>query len=161
MRYLGIDFGEQRIGLAVCDPNERMAFALKTLQRRQVPGREQFFSALLSIAAAEAVNGLVIGLPLPLEPHPELGEPLTCRKVRNFAAALARRTSLPIYLVNEALSSNEAEMRLREAGLRGQKLEERLDAEAAAVILQQFLNLPPEQRSLCQFTGHFKSQRNS
>ncbi|MBQ4132820.1 MAG: Holliday junction resolvase RuvX [Desulfovibrionaceae bacterium] len=150
MKYLGIDYGDERTGLAVCDQGERMAFALKTLHRKTLPGREEFLRALLAIAEEQGAGGLVIGLPLPLNPDPDMGEPRTCRKARNFAARLGRRTSWPIYLINEALSSSEAEERLRQAGFKGQKLKDKLDAEAAAVILQQFLNLPLEQRALCE-----------
>lgn len=147
MKYLGIDYGDERVGLAVCDAGERLAFGLKTLERRLLPTKEQFFGELLGLVEQEDIGGVVIGLPLPLTPKADLGEPLTCRKARNFAARLARRTDLPIYLVNEALSSSEAEDRLRQAGFKGIKLKNKLDAQAAAIILQQFLNLPLEQRT--------------
>ena len=147
MKYLGVDYGDERVGLSVCDADERLAFGLKTLERKLLPTKEQFFGELLSLVEQEGIGGLVIGLPLPLNPKAALAEPLTCRKVRNFAGRLARRTALPIYLVNEALSSSEAEDRLRQAGLKGRKLKNKLDAEAAAIILQQFLNLPLEQRT--------------
>ena len=163
MKYLGVDYGEERVGLAVCDAAETMAFALRTLERRSMPTKEQFFGELLKVIAEEAIAGIVIGLPLPLDPPPDpalnpldahgqsdsenkLEESLSCRKVRNFAGRLARRVDLPIYLVNEALSSSEAETRLQQAGFKRDKLKARLDAEAAAVILQQFLNLPMEKR---------------
>ena len=148
MKYLGIDYGEERIGLAISDHEERMAFALTTLSRKTLPSKEAFFTALLNIIAEQNAGGVGVGLPLPLNQHQGLSkEPPTCRKARNFAARLARRCSMPIYLVNEALSSSEAESRLQEAGFKGQKLKEKLDAEAAAVILQQFLNLPQEKRT--------------
>ena len=146
MKYLGIDYGDERVGLAVCDAAESMAFALRTLERKSMPTKEQFFDELLKIFAEEGVGGIVIGLPLPLNSTVDLEEPLSCRKARNFAERLARRTQLPIFLVNEALSSSEAETRLQQAGFKRDQLKARLDAEAAAVILQQFLNLPPEKR---------------
>ena len=152
MKYLGIDYGDERVGLAVCDSAETMAFALETLERKLLPTKALFFDALLKIIAEEAVEGVVIGLPLPLDPkevhNHNAEEPLSCRKARNFAARLGRRIALPIYLVNEALSSAEAERRLQAAGFKRDKLKAKLDAEAAAVILQQFLNSPPEQRQI-------------
>lgn len=148
MKYLGIDYGDERIGLAICDQGESIAFGLKTIQRKLMPTKEAFFAALLNIIEQEQIEGVVIGLPLPLNKYEnQPDESLTCRKVRNFAARLSRRMNLPIYLVNEALSSAEAESRLLEAGLRGQKLKDNLDAEAASIILQQFLNLPKEKIS--------------
>ena len=148
MKYLGIDYGDERIGLAISDHEERMAFALATLSRKTLPSKEAFYAALLNIIEEHNAEGVVVGLPLPLTRQLDASqEPLTCRKARNFAASLARRCPVPIYLVNEALSSSEAESRLQEAGFKGQKLKEKLDAEAAAVILQQFLNLPQEKRT--------------
>ena len=149
MKYLGIDYGDNRIGLAVCDVNEQLAFALKVLERKLFPAKEQLFGELIRLAEYERIDGgIVIGIPIPLSPKTDLGEPLTCRKVRNFAARLGRRTELPIYLINEALSSNEAAYKLWEAGIKGKKLKNKLDMAAAAIILQQFLNLPLEQRAL-------------
>ena len=151
MKYLGIDYGDERVGLAISDQDERMAFALKVIHRKFLPTKEAFFNSLLNTIDEEGAKGIVIGLPLPLyKPEDKPEEPLTCRKARNFAARLHRRlpsqSEISIFFVNEALSSSEAEARLHEAGLKGQKLKDKLDAEAAAIILQQFLNLPQEKR---------------
>lgn len=144
MKHLGIDYGEKRVGLAISDDGGKMAFGFKTLNRDILPSRDQFFSALLTTIEQESIQALVIGMPISL--NGQDADNLTCRRVRNLIKSLKRRVSLPIFVVNEALSSNEAESRLMEVGLRGQKLKDKLDAEAAAVILQQFLNLNEEQR---------------
>ena len=158
LKYLGIDYGEERIGLAAGESNSGLAFALPTLQRKKYPGREAFFVAILKIIEQESIEAIVVGLPLPLTPlttpvnsplnltQPEL-EPLSCRRARNFAASLKRRCALPIFLVNEALSSAEAEERLKEAGLKGKKLLNALDSQAAVIILETFFNLPVEQHN--------------
>ena len=106
LKYLGIDYGEERIGLAAGESNSGLAFALPTLQRKKYPGREAFFVAILKIIEQESIEAIVVGLPLPLTPlttpvnsplnltQPEL-EPLSCRRARNFAASLKRRCALP------------------------------------------------------------------
>ena len=68
------------------------------------------------------------------------------RQVRNFAESLKRRTALPIYWINEVLTSNDAEQRLYEQGLGFAKVKEIVDQHAAAVILESFLELPEHKR---------------
>lgn len=133
MKYLGIDFGTKRVGLAVSDPGESMAFPLRTVVRTT---RDKLFAELLQVIEEEKIEGVVIGLPLGLDGM----DTLTTRQVRNFAARLGRRTTLPLYYKNEELSSFDAEQELRESGLSGKKLKEALDRHAAARILQSFLN---------------------
>ncbi len=160
MKYLAIDYGEERTGIAISDSGGKMAFALTTLHRRQLRTKEHFFNALLKLIEDEQPEAIVVGMPLsifiPKQNMAENGkaanevpgrESLTCRKIWNFVKRLKRRIELPVYTVNEAYSSFEAESRLRQAGLKEQALLNRLDAEAAAVILETFINLPLEQRT--------------
>ena len=109
MKYLAIDYGQKRTGLAVSDPEERMAFPRATLAMR---GKDAFFAELLALAESEGIRAFVVGLPL--RSNGEDSE--TTRQARNMAARLARRTDLPVYLMPELLSSHEAESRLRQAG---------------------------------------------
>ncbi len=132
MRYLGIDFGLKRVGLALTDPAGTMAFPYKTLHRTT---RRQFFEDLLAVMDQEKVEGVVLGLPLDLEGR----ETETTRQVINFKNSLARRTDLPIYLVNEALSSFEAEQTLTSTGMKKKKQKPVLDQMAAIIILESFL----------------------
>ncbi|HKK33802.1 MAG TPA: Holliday junction resolvase RuvX [Desulfomicrobiaceae bacterium] len=132
MRYLGIDFGLKRVGLALTDPSGTMAFPYKTLHRTT---RRQFFEDLLAVMDQEKVEGVVLGLPLDLEGR----ETETTRQVINFKNSLARRTDLPIYLVNEALSSFEAEQTLTSTGMKKKKQKPVLDQMAAIIILESFL----------------------
>ena len=167
MKYLAIDYGEERTGIAISDAGGKMAFALTTLNRRQLRTKEHFFNALLKIIADETPELIVVGMPLSVfklkpsvagfagngeaagevEGETRGAESLTCRKIWNFVKRLKRRIDLPVYTVNEAYSSYEAETRLRQAGFKDKALLEKLDAEAAAVILETFINLPPEQRA--------------
>ncbi len=130
MKLLGIDYGQKRIGLAIAQGG--MAFPLKTLAKST---RDRLFADLLTVIAAEAVEAVVLGLPLDMEGK----ETLTTRQVLNFRDSLARRTDLPIHLVNEALTSFDARERLREAGVPARRQTEMLDQMAAVCILETYL----------------------
>ena len=109
MKYLAIDYGQKRTGIAVSDTGGSMAFPRKTILMRT---RAAFFEELLALIEAEATDAIVIGLPINLDGE----ESLTTRQVRNFSKSLARRTTLPLFWMEEALSSYEAERDLRDAG---------------------------------------------
>jgi putative Holliday junction resolvase len=130
MKILGIDYGQKRIGLAMA--RHSMAFPFKTLDKST---RDRLFADLMSIIATEGVEAIVLGLPLDMNGD----ETLTTRQVLNFRDSLARRTELPIHLVNEALTSFDARQRLREAGVPERKHKEMLDQMAAVCILETYL----------------------
>jgi putative holliday junction resolvase len=135
-RVLGIDYGERRIGLAVSDPTALIAQPLPTLPRRR--GKRPPMADILRICEEQEVAAAVVGLPIDLE-----GEDTDwTREVRTFAAALARRSGLPVHLVDERLSSKAAERTVRALGLpkRQRERKERVDAAAAMLILQAFLD---------------------
>ena len=139
MKYLAIDYGLKRTGIAVSDPGGTMAFPREPIA---MAGKDAFFAALLALAQSEGVEAFVVGLPLYLNGD----ESETTRMVRNMAARLQRRSPLPVYLMPEALSSWDAEARLREAGKHGKELQRKLDSSAAVAILESFLALPVERR---------------
>lgn len=130
MICLGIDYGQKRVGLAVA--RSGLALPYKTLVRTT---RDRFFQELLEILCTEHIEAIVLGLPLDLNGE----ETLTTRQVKNFRDSLARRTPLPIHLVNEALTSFEARDRLRQAGVPEHKQTAMLDQMAAVCILETFL----------------------
>lgn len=133
MRTLGIDFGEQRIGLAISDPAGRLAVPLCTLERRDDRGAAR---QIARVALGEGVECLVLGEPLNLDGS--RGE--AAQRVRRFARRLERTTQLPLELIGEALTSVEAEQRLRSAGADLRKSPERIDAVAAQILLQEALD---------------------
>lgn len=139
MKYLGIDYGQKRTGIAVTDPGGGMAFPRCTLAMR---GKDIFFAELLALIEKEQPGGIVVGLPLYLDGT----DSETTRQVRNMAARLKRRCSLPVYLVEEALSSYDAEERMKTAGADRKKRRECLDQAAAVAILESFLSLPDNKR---------------
>jgi putative Holliday junction resolvase len=130
MKILGIDYGQKRIGLAMAHGD--MAFPYKTLLKTT---RDKMFADLLEVIATENVAAVVLGLPLDLQD----AETMTTRQVRNFRDSLARRTTVPIYLVNEVLTSFDARERLREAGVPAHKQKNMLDQMAAVCILETYL----------------------
>lgn len=141
MKYLAIDYGQKRTGIAVSDPDGSMAFPRATIAMR---GKDAFFSDLLLLAASENIDAFVVGLPIR-----ESGEASeTTRQVRNMAARLKRRTTLPVYGISEALSSWDAESRLRETAKNGKKIQDKIDQAAATAILETFLALPEERRKI-------------
>jgi putative Holliday junction resolvase len=144
MKYLAVDYGQKRTGLAVSDAGGSMAFPLRVVPMH---GRERFVSELPEIARAEKAEALVVGLPR----HGDGEHSETTRQVLNMVRTLQAQTDLPIYLVEEYLSSWDAEARLREAGRSGKKALARLDAAAAAAILESFLSLSAPQRESLRF----------
>ena len=132
MRALGIDFGTKRVGLAVCDPGGILVSPLTVLERTT---RDALFDQLSDIIGRESVETVVVGLPLGLDGQ----ETLTTRQARNFAESLGRRVGIPVHLHDERLSSVQAEEELRLAGRRGAKLKAALDAQAAVIILESWL----------------------
>ncbi len=133
MRVLAIDFGTKKLGLALSDPEGRFALPRGVMPREGEA--EQMYAGLARLAAEERVGALVVGLPLGLDG----AETATTRQARNFGNRLAARLALPVHFVDERLSSAEAKSRLAETGTRGKKAKARLDAEAAALILESFL----------------------
>jgi putative holliday junction resolvase len=134
-RILAVDFGRRRIGLALSDPTRTIASPLVTLSRRE--GKRPPWPALRQLIAEHEVTETVVGLPLDLAG--EEGE--WAAEVRAFGGELARRTGLPVHWIDERMTSVIAERAVRGMGLKRSQREEkgRVDAAAAAVLLQQFL----------------------
>lgn len=128
MRYLAVDVGERRIGLAVGDEGGGIARPLRTLQRRSV---EADVEALREIARKEEVSALLIGLPLTLRG----GEGPQAARVRRFADACAG-IGLPVTLHDERFTTAEA----AHQGARD------LDAGAAVILLEDFFGSPRDDR---------------
>ena len=139
MRIVGLDVGERRIGVAVSDVTRTLARPLGVLRPAGLDVDAVRLSAdeIGRLAGEEdGVASIVVGLPRRLDGTPN---DMT-RRVEQFARQLEVRTALPVTLQDERLSSREAESRLalREKDWRVRK--QRLDAAAAAVILQDYLD---------------------
>ena len=139
MRIVGLDVGERRIGVAVSDVTRTLARPLGVLRPAGLDVDAVRLSAdeIGRLAGEEdGVASIVVGLPRRLDGTPT---DMT-RRVEQFARQLEARTALPVTLQDERLSSREAESRLalREKDWRVRK--RHLDAAAAAVILQDYLD---------------------
>ena len=132
-RILGIDFGEKRIGLAVSDAEGQFAVPLETVRRSS---DIQAIRQIIGIALRRQVECFVVGEPLNLDGS---RGPASDR-VSSFARKLAAESGLPIEMTDETLTSVEAEERLREAGIDPRRHPEKVDATAAQILLQQYLN---------------------
>lgn len=138
MRTMGLDVGERRVGVAISDPEGRLAVPLRVYERR---GRGDI-RTLADLARQEEAGRIVVGLPVSLDG--EIGP--QAREVQQFAEELRAATDAEVVLYDERLSSVEADRHLQAAGLRGKAARERRDAVAASIILQAYLdsrNLPP------------------
>ena len=133
-RILAVDWGEVRIGLALSDESQSIATPLETLARR--PGKRFPMPRFLSLVEAHAPVGLLVGLPLTGEGD----EGPSAAAARELADTLAARTALPLVLWDERMSTARALGLIREQGgsTRGRKGD--VDALAAAVLLQHFLD---------------------
>lgn len=142
MRIVGLDVGERRIGVAVSDATLTLARPVEVLRPasldREGPGLAAAAIARLK-DEDDGVSSIVVGLPRRLDGTPH---EMTVR-VERFAAALERLTGLPVIRQDERLTSREAESRLAVTDKDWRSRKARLDAAAAAVILQDYLDVRP------------------
>ena len=129
---LVFDFGEKRIGVAVAEVSIGIAHPLAPIHAEDNKIR---FAAIAAQIAEWKPTHLIVGEPH----HADGGAHEIARLARRFAQRLEGRFGLPVTLVDESFSSTAAEARLREQGLRGEKLKALLDSAAAGEILQTWL----------------------
>jgi putative Holliday junction resolvase len=134
MRILGVDLGLRWIGLARSDPGQTLASPLRSLRIASV---REAPAAIAAAARDSDAAAIVLGAPLGLEG--EEGRP-ELRRVERLATALRRETGLPVHLVDESLSTREAEERVPKS--RRARGDNEAHAAAAAVILQRWLDRP-------------------
>jgi putative Holliday junction resolvase len=132
-RLLGVDYGNVRVGLAISDPDRKIAFPLATYQRR---GREQDAAYYRQVIAEESVGGIVVGLPV----HCDGNEGQAAAAVRAFGRWLGERTGLPVVYWDERFTTVEAESVLWDAGLTHKQRKQRRDRVAAQMLLQAYLD---------------------
>lgn len=142
MRFVAVDFGQRRIGLAVSDASGTLARPWKTVSAGSSPAASA--KAVAALVAAEtgelgqldALAGIVVGLPRRLNGD----ETTQTAPARAFGDALRAATRLEVYWQDERLTSHEAEQRLAEREPDWRKRKAQIDAAAAAIILQDFLD---------------------
>ena len=131
-RLLALDLGSKRVGVAVCDELQLTAHPLPPLDRTNWKKLLRLISDLRHSFDAQ---GVVIGLPLNLDGS----EGDASREARRIARNLSLSLTVPVHLQDERLTSHAAEASLRESGVMGKELSERLDSESAALILRDFI----------------------
>jgi putative holliday junction resolvase len=141
VRAIGIDFGGRRIGVAVSDASRVLARPLETLERTPGGDDAQAVKMLLDLIArldreGDPADTVVVGLPRRLDGSPNDQTPL----VERFVSKLRAATQLTIITQDERLTSHEAESRLSQRERDWRKRKARLDAAAAAIILQDYLD---------------------
>ena len=138
MRVLGIDVGRRRVGLAISDPSGTLARPLTTLTVTSPADAVNRVVAEVARLASEddGLAGIVVGLPARLDGSPNSETP----GVAEFMDALGARVHLPIVGGDERLTSVEADSRLAASERNWRRRKKKLDAAAAAIILQDYLD---------------------
>ena len=133
MRILGIDYGDKRIGLSVCDELGLTAQGLATIVRKDM---ERDIEAIAEYIREFNIEKIVIGYPVMLDGT----EGIQCEKVNNFADIIGSKFSLSVIRWDESLSTKEAERILIEADMSRKKRKRVVDKLAAIIILQGYLD---------------------
>lgn len=138
MRVLGVDVGRRRVGLAISDPSGTLARPLMTLQ---VTSAADALARIVREATRlsaedEGLAAIVVGMPARLDGSPTQ----ETDRAAEFVASLRQTTSLPVLTEDERLTSREAESRLAVGERDWRARKKKLDAAAAAVILQDYLD---------------------
>lgn len=131
-RLAGIDYGTVRVGVAVTDPDQRLASPLEIYSRRNRAADAAWFQKL---AAEERLAGFVVGLPV----HTTGNESQKSIEAREFGKWLGEITGLPVRLFDERFTTAHAEALLVDAGLTSKRRKERLDKLAAQILLLAYL----------------------
>ena len=131
MRYLGIDFGEKRIGVAISDPSGRIAFPLEVIEVREPP-----FRKICEIAERYKVGKIIVGFPRSLSGR--IGP--QAKKVEDFISELLKHSPVPVERWDEQFTSREAERILLEMDMGRKERKIKRNAVAAALILQSYLD---------------------
>ncbi|MFB3737970.1 MAG: Holliday junction resolvase RuvX [Candidatus Velamenicoccus archaeovorus] len=131
-RVLGLDLGDARIGVAISDPERRLAVPLGTVRT----GAPEDLRAIAALVREHGAALVVLGLPLTMAG--ERGA--RAHHAERFAGALRAFLDVPVVLQDERLSTVEAERALRDAGASGRERRRAVDRSAAAVILQAYLD---------------------
>ena len=136
MRLLGVDHGSKRIGLALSDPNGRVAVPMTVIASQ---GRTDI-AQIVALAVREGAEQIVVGLPLSLDgTHGPQAQ-----RTSGFGRRLAAATAIPVVFWDERFSTVEADRRMIEAGLARERRDRLRDAAAAAIMLQDYIDSNPE-----------------
>jgi len=133
LRILGLDYGEKRIGVAICDELGFTAQGRPTIIRKN---KKHDWEILGSLIRDDKVEKIVIGYPVRIDGS----EGIQCEKVDRFAALMEATFFLPVVKWPETFSTKEAEKILINSGVRWEKRKKMVDKMAACIILQGYLD---------------------
>ena len=133
MKIIALDVGRSRIGVALSDPDHLLALPLTTIERTAEP---EDIAAILDLVDENEADEIVVGMPLSLSG--QVGP--QAREVVAFVKSLSAAADVPVVTLDERYSTVEAERLLREAGHKPSKSRARVDAVAATVVLQSYLD---------------------
>ena len=143
-RLAAIDFGTVRIGIALCDPDRILVSPWEVHTRGKAEGEAKYFQRL---AKEERVAGFIVGLPI----HCDGGESQKSGEAREFARWLHELTGVPVRMFDERFSTAQARRRLRSGHWTHKDRKARIDAIAAQILLEAFLEVS-------QYTGKVPGQ---
>ncbi len=132
MRILAVDPGQRRIGIAISDPSAKVAFPLTVINHRS---KEADAQNIIALAEQHQVGLILIGEALGIDQQPTLQS----RRAENLAQAIRSRSSIPVVLADEFETTQTALNARREMGATPKKRQKNLDAMAAVVLLQAYL----------------------
>jgi putative Holliday junction resolvase len=132
-RYLGIDYGERRVGLAMSDPTLTIAQPLKTIKYSSI---EHLIKEIILIITENQVERAIVGLPLTMKGT----DSQKTTEVRKFGKKLQLKTSIPVIFFDERFSTKIAHSVLQQLGKEPSKSRDIVDQIAAQEILQNYLD---------------------
>ena len=136
MRIMGLDYGTKTVGVAVSDDRLLIAQPYETITRDNPRQLRKTLQRIEAIIAEKEVGEIVLGLPLNMDDT----EGERAADTREFQAMLERRTLLPVHMVDERLTTVEADQILAEMEVPRSERKAYIDKIAAAIILQSFLD---------------------
>jgi putative Holliday junction resolvase len=138
MRVMALDVGHKRIGVALSDPGQILASSLQVIERK---GQQRDLATVVQLVRQHEVGRIIVGYPLSLSGT--VGQ--QAKFVERYVAVLEKKLGdssldVPVILWDERFSTVVADRLMAEAGRKGRERRERIDAVAAAVILQDYLD---------------------
>ena len=136
MRTLGLDYGSKTVGVAVTDPLGLTAQGVEIIRRQKENHLRKTYQRIKELCEQYDVEKIVLGLPLNMDDT--MGD--RAEKTLEFKKELERRLSVPVFLVDERLTTVEAIEIMDDAGIKISEREKYVDMIAATIILQDYMN---------------------
>lgn len=133
MIFMSVDYGDVRTGLAVCDKSEFLASPVTVINETYAP---KLIPQIIEKAKSLNVEGFVVGLPKNMDGS----EGFRAEKCREFGEQLEQESGIKVYMSDERLTTVRAHQALNVTNTRGKKRKQTVDAVAAVMILQDFLD---------------------